>query len=491
MGALVNPGDGWSGLLRGTGRSNFRHRALTLVGALTNLSARHKGATYAGHRTHMQRPQTLLTWRRQLAAAARGPLAAVALALATSLAAATDSASAQSLSFIRDTEIEQLLNDYAQPIFRVAGLGSGRITMRIIRHESFNAFVLDSRNVFIHTGSLQASETPNQVIGVIAHEAGHIANAHLTDLRAKIASDPTRGVLSQFLFVGVLLSQRRGQELVADQAGLRYLTATRQSGLGMITTFERFAQEESFTLQRTPQSLFARSHPFAADRIKQLRTQAQNTPYWNTLDPAPLQLRHDMMRAKISGYLDRPQIVFNRYPREDKSLPARYGRAIGTFFLSGIEQALPLVDALIKEHPSNPYFQEVKADFLMRSGRAREAVPLLRRALQLAGPNAPLIAVRLAQSLISADESKVDEVIQLARKSLIQDPNPQAHRILANAYYKQNKLPDADLATAEALYLEGDLKQAQIFAKRALPRLKSGSPNWIRAGDIVNFKIPG
>ena len=65
------------------------------------------------------------------------------------------------------------------------------------------------------------------------------------------------------------------------------------------------------------------------------------------------------------------------------------------------------------------------------------------------------------------------------------------HRILANAYYKQNKLPDADLATAEALYLEGDLKQAQIFAKRALPRLKSGSPNWIRAGDIVNFKIPG
>jgi predicted Zn-dependent protease len=421
----------------------------------------------------------------------RGRLAAASLALAAGLGAPARPAEAQGLSFIRDTEIEQLLNDYAQPIFRAAGLGSGRITMRIIRHDSFNAFVLDGRNVFVHTGTLQASETPNQVIGVIAHEAGHIANAHLSELRSKIASDPTRGVLSQFLFVGVLLGQRRGQELVADQAGLRYLNATKQSGRGMIDTFERFAQEESFSLQRTPQNLFARSHPYAADRITQLRPAAQASPYWNVRDPAPLQLRHDMMRAKISGYLDRPQIVFNRYPQSDQSLPARYGRAIGTFFMSGVDRALPLIDALIKEQPNNPYFHEVKADFLMRSGRAREAVPVMRRAAQLAGPNAPLISVRLAQAMVTSDDSNLDEIISLARKSLIQDPNPQAYRILANAFYKQNRLPEADLATAEALFLEGDLKQAQIFAKRAQPRLKNGSPNWIRAGDIVNFKIPG
>jgi predicted Zn-dependent protease len=259
----------------------------------------------------------------------------------------------------------------------------------------------------------------------------------------------------------------------------------------MIETFERFAQDETFTLQRTPQSLFARTHPFAADRINQLRSRAQSAPFWNTRDPAPLQLRHDMMRAKISGYLDRPQIVFNRYPQSDKSLPARYGRALGTFFLSGIDRALPLVEALIKEQPNNPYFHEVKADFLMRSGRSREAVPVLRRTVQLAGSDAPLISVRLAQAMVSADQGNLNEVINLARRSLIQDPNPQAYRILANAFYKQDRLPEADLATAEALFLEGDLKQAQIFAKRAQPRLKDGSPNWIRAGDIVNFKIPG
>ncbi|MBN9265919.1 M48 family metalloprotease [Hyphomicrobium sp. CS1BSMeth3] len=431
----------------------------------------------------MQNHPKFRAWRTRVAAAA--------LMLTVALGALARPAEAQGLSFIRDTEIEDLLSDYAQPIFRAAGLGTGRIAMRIIRHEAFNAFVLDGRNVFIHTGALQVSETPNQVIGVIAHEAGHIANAHLSDLRSKIAADPTRGFLSQFLFVGVMLSQIRGNELVADQAGLRYLNATKQSGRGMIETFERFAQEESFSLQRTPQSLFARTHPFAADRVTQLRSRAQASPFWDTRDPPALQLRHDMMRAKISGYLDRPQIVFNRYPQSDQSLPARYGRAIGTFFGSGVERAIPLVDALIKDQPNNPYFHELKADFLMRSGRAREAVPLLRRSAQLAGANAPLITVRLAQAMVTAEDPNLDETINLARKSLIQDPNPQAYRILANAYYKQNKLPEADLATAEALFLEGDLKQAQIFAKRAQPRLKNGSPNWIRAGDIVNFKISG
>src|SRR5690606_1389437 len=132
-----------------------------------------------------------------------------------------------------------------------------------------------------------------------------------------------------------------------------------------------------------------------------------------------------------------------------------------------------------------------KADFLMRSGKTREAVPVMRRAAQLAGADAPLISVRLAQALVTSDDGNMDEVIRLARKSLIEDPHPQAYRILANAFYKQNRLPEADLATAEALFLEGDLKQAQIFAKRAQPRLKNGSPNWLRAGDIVNFKIPG
>ncbi len=446
---------------------------------------------------------------------------AVSIAASTVLTAMPSAAQAQYISFIRDTEIEALLSDYAKPIFRAAGLGSGRVAMRIVKHDSFNAFVLDGTNVFIHTGALAQSETPNQVIGVIAHEAGHIAGGHLAQLRDRIARDQTKSLLIKLLGIGLmvagnvgggsretasagvgvltggdeilmrsLLADRRAQESSADQSGLRYLTATKQSGRGMLETFERFAQQEYISASGATQDAFARSHPVAANRLAQLRDAVAKAPHGADKDPPALQLRHDLMRAKLSGYLDRPQVVFNRYPASNTTLPARYARTIARFFQSGLDAALPEVDALIKERPDYPYFHELKGDFLMRTGKAKEAIPHLRQALKLAG-EAPLITVRLAQALISAEEARnVDEAIALSRKSLISDPNPQAFRILADGLGRKGLTPEAELAIAEAHFLEGDVKKAQIFAKRAQRGLKNGSPEALRAGDIVNYKIP-
>jgi predicted Zn-dependent protease len=415
-------------------------------------------------------------------------------------------AQAQGLPLIRDTEIESLLNDYARPIFKAAGVGEGRVAVRIVRSDVFNAFVLDGRNVFIHTGALMQAETPNEVIGVIAHETGHIAGGHLAALRARIARDQTRILLIRILGIGAaiasgqggamlageelvlrsLMAERRSQESAADQAGLRFLNATRQSGRGMLATFERFAQQEYISdSQKDP---FVRSHPVAADRLVQLRNLAERSPYYNVKDPPALQLRHDMMRAKLAGYLERPQVVFNRYPPSDASLPARYGRAIARFMQGGLRAALPEVDALIKERPDNPYFWELKADFLVRSGQQREAIAPLRQALRLSG-EANLIRVQLAQALLATqDAAVVNEAVELLRKSLIEDENQGAYRSLGDAYYRQGRQAEANAAIAQAHFLEGDIKQAQIFAKRAQAGLKQGTPAWIKMDDIIRYK---
>jgi predicted Zn-dependent protease len=268
-------------------------------------------------------------------------------------------AAAQGLPLIRDTEIETLLKDYARPIFKVAGLSAQNITMRIVRHDSFNAFVADGHNVFMNTGALQMAKTPNEIIGVIAHETGHITGGHLAALRARIARDQTKALLVGVLGIGAMiagatsksdsgreigglgqgvmfggnevitrgiLSERRSQEAAADQAGLNFLSATKQSGLGMQITFERFAQQEYISEKQMDP--FVRSHPVAATRIAQLRDKVAKSPYVNQKDDTALQLRHDMMRAKIAGFLDRPQSVANSFPATDRSLPARYARAI-------------------------------------------------------------------------------------------------------------------------------------------------------------------
>jgi predicted Zn-dependent protease len=443
-------------------------------------------------------------------------------ALIAGLSASSPGARAQGLPLIRDAEIEALLQDYAKPIFQAAGFGSGRVTVRIVNNDSFNAFVLDGANVFVHTGTLVQAKTPNEVIGVIAHESGHIAGGHMAALRARIAKDQTRALLTQVLGLGAmvaggvsggtsgretmqggqaimqggtniimkgLLAERRSQESAADQAGLKYLTATKQSGRGMLETFERFKQQEY--LSADMQDPFIRSHPLSVDRLARLNQLVAASPYLNQKDPPSLQLRHDLMRAKLSGYLENPTAVFDRYPASDKSLPGRYARAIATFFRGGpgaLQGSIRQIDAMIDENPDYPYFYELKADVLMRSGKMAPAVPELRQALKLA-PDSPLIQVELASALQGVEggnDSK--ESINLLRRSLITDQNGKAYRLLANAYYKDGKGPEADAMTAQAYFYEGNVKQAQIFAKRAQAKLRAGSPEWLKNDDIVNYK---
>lgn len=441
---------------------------------------------------------------------------------ATAFLSCASTASAQNLPLIRDTEIEDVLSDYAKPIFKAAGLGTGRIKIRIVQNDAFNAFVLDGRNVFVHTGTLMQAGTPNEVIGVIAHETGHITGGHMAALRARIAKDQTRSLLAQVLGIGLivaggvaggdsanslgsagqgvlfggnevimrsLLAERRQQESAADQAGVSFLYATQQSGRGMLTTFERFAAQEY--ISDAQKEAFARSHPLSTDRLARLRTLVEKSPYYGVKDTPELQLRHDLMRAKLSGYLEKPQTVFNRYPESDHSLPARYARALARFFMGGpgaLEAALADVDGLIAARPNNPYFWEVKGDLLMRAGRNRDAIPALRQAIKLE-PSASLIRVQLAGALQEdPSPAAVAESVTLLRKSLIDDENSRAYRLLANSYYKQGRQPEADAMIAQAYFLEGDLKQAQLFAKRAQTKLRSGTPEWLKNDDIINYK---
>jgi predicted Zn-dependent protease len=457
--------------------------------------------------------------------ALRGLLAIVpAVAVLTIMAAP---AMAQRSQLLRDTEIETLLNDYSRPIFKAARLGTGRVAMRIVNNEAFNAFVVDGQNVFMHSGALMVAKTPNEVIGVMAHEAGHIEGGHMASLRIRIAQDKTRILVSQILGIGAMIggavaggdggrdamaagqgvmqgggelvmraltAERRSQESAADQAGLKYLEATGQSGLGMLETFERFANQEMF-INDANTNAFARTHPVARDRINRLRELVERSPYFGVKDPPELQARHDMMRAKMSGYLEAPGVVFKRYPPSDMSLPARYARAIARLRSGGqgsLEAGMAELDALIRDQPKNPYFWEVKGDFLQRAGRAGEAVGMLRRAIQVHGGNPTLMRTQLAQALLQSKQpGVVDEAIGLLKETLRSDEDDcRAYNALGEAFYVKGLQSKADLARAQRLMCNGDFKTAKDFAKRAMAGLKPGTPDWVTADDIISQKPP-
>ena len=181
-----------------------------------------------------------------------------------------------------------------------------------------------------------------------------------------------------------LLSDRRGQELSADQAGLNYLNATKQSGKGMLETFERFAQQEYISASGQTQDVFVRSHPIATNRLAQLRDGVQKSPLLRREGPAAaatpgMTSCEPSCRGIWSG---RRSLSINTLYRTKACRRATPGRSL-RFFQSGLEASLPEVEALMRENPANPYFIECKADFLMRSGKAREAIAPLRQAAKI------------------------------------------------------------------------------------------------------------
>ena len=180
--------------------------------------------------------------------------------------ALVSSTSAEAGGIIRDAETEALIRAYAKPIFDAAGLGSQGIEIHIVNDRSFNAFVVDGHNMFMHAGTLMTAKTPNQVIGVIAHESGHIIGGHLARLRSQIAKARSAALMLQILGIAAMaagasagggagdigqagmgvayggqdaamrmvLAYQQDEESSADQAGVKFLNATQQSARGML-----------------------------------------------------------------------------------------------------------------------------------------------------------------------------------------------------------------------------------------------------------------
>jgi predicted Zn-dependent protease len=286
-----------------------------------------------------------------------------------------------------------------------------------------------------------------------------------------------------------LLAYVRTQEDQADHAGVKFLNATGQSPRGMVDLFKRLSNEVLFNSRYIDP--YMQSHPMPADRVAALETIARASPYWDRKDSPELQLRHDLMRAKLSGFLERPESVANRYPLSDHSLPARYARAISTYRHGDLHQALTQIDGLIQTQPNNPYFYELKGQALLEAGHAAEAVAPLRQAVQLSH-STPLIEILLAQALNATNNPKLaEESVGLLRTAITREPEaPEAYSQLAMAYGRKGDIANADLASAQAAFARGDIKTARQLAARAKTRLPIGSPAWVRADDIVNVKPP-
>ena len=410
-------------------------------------------------------------------------------------------------SLLRDTEIEETLKEYTHPILRAAGLTPSNVDLYLVNDPSLNAFVTRGQNIFLHSGLILESDTPNQLKGVIAHEAGHIAGGHIVrsdygnrsaygamliaagiGLAAILAGEGEAGALvlggSQQFGAIEALAYSRVNESAADQYAAQYMERTGQSGQGLIDFFEKFrAQEVLSQARRYP---YFRGHPLSADRIDALRERVEESEYTIKPDTEDHQHRLDMTKAKLRGFLEGPQLVFSRFPPTDTSKPARYARAVAHFKAADLKNAVREIDSLIADEPNNPYFYELKAQILYESGQGNKSIQPAKRALELK-PDAPLLKLALAQAYLETSETdKVNMAVDLLKSALqTEKQNSYMWYTLSRAYGELNQEALAKYATAEQAYAIGDVQRARSFAQRAQKDLPRNEPQWRRASDII------
>ncbi|MBI1214512.1 MAG: M48 family metalloprotease [Alphaproteobacteria bacterium] len=441
-----------------------------------------------------------------------------ALLACTALFAAPSPARAAAPPFaiLRDAETEHDLKIFTRGIFEQAGISPSAVRFVLVNDSDLNAFVAGGQNIFLNTGLILATQNPAELIGVIAHESGHIACGHL--LRSKYAMQDLslQAMLGTLIGIAAAIGAHNGnvgmasadaaraitlrqmlrhsriQETAADTAGVRFLEGAHLPVTGFLSFMKKLENQE--LLPESEQSEYVQTHPLTRDRITFLENavaadkdkDAQVPPEWVEM--------HARLKSKLLGYLYPERALQDR----GDSVASRYGRVIATYRLNKPDAAIKLLDPLIEKAPGDPYFEELKGQILFESGKVEASLPDYARAVKNA-PDAALIRTAYGHALVEAASTpeegtqkqtaeRLQEAVRQFELALRSEPDSaETRHFLAIAYGKQGKEGLSRLQLAEEALITGNDEFARREAGLAAAALPKHSPGWLRSQDILEL----
>jgi len=446
-----------------------------------------------------------LHYRRPLA------FAAALLLFVTAILPAAAQQARPSLQLIRDAEIETYIRDMAKPIFEAAGLEDSAVRIILIQDPTLNAFVAGGQNLFLYTGTLLAVTTPEQLMGVIAHETGHIAGGHLVRSTEALRNATIQQIIATVLGAvailggggqagaavmmgGAQIAQRsflqysRTQESAADQAAVSFLDKLHITSRGL-GEFLQLIERDQLRL-RSNQNPYVYTHPLTPERVAALETRTNQSPY---LDSAAAPKYVEMLariQGKLRGYIDNPEITLRRTSSKSTAVADRYARVVALYRKPDMPAFVAEIDALLASYPNDPYLLELKGQGLLENGKVAESIEPYTLAVKYA-PGEPLIRVGLASAMIATEDPNLAaQAIQALEIATRDDPdNSMAWYQLAIAYGRRGDIGLAALASAERFLLTGKLDDAFQQAQRAEQLLPAGSPGALRAADVRELSL--
>ena len=409
---------------------------------------------------------------------------------------------AQAVTVLRDADIEHGLSELAAPVLRAAGLSPSQVRVLLVDDPSLNAFVVDAQHIFLHSGLVLRLKTPGAVQAVIAHEAAHIANGHLSRRAGNMAAARTAagfglalaaataaaggGSAAGGIAIGSVSSamrrfmvHSRAEEASADQSAVRAMTRAGIDPAGALEVYELFRGQEALSSSR--QDPYAMTHPLSSERLRALRAYVQVNSKGQP-DSNAARYWFSRTQGKLSAFQRAPSWTRKRLGDSASQDIVHIREAVMHFRSSDIPRAMQAIDRAIALRPKDPFLWDLKGEILLKGRQPGNAVKAYAQAARLAPRNA-IIAGGLGRAqLASGDTASAVRTLEQARNADFR--NTAILRDLAQAYAATGQTPMASVVTAERYALEGRLKDAEIHAKRAMGQLPPGNPGYRRAEDI-------
>lgn len=413
-------------------------------------------------------------------------------------------------SVIRDTEIENILAEWSEPVLQSAGMSPNSINIIIVQSPQLNAFVAGGANIFFYTGLIERTKNPGELIGVFAHELGHITGGHLIRTGNALERASYESILGAVLGIGAAIATGNGaaanaiiagsqtmavnrfltfsrvNESSADQAALTFMENAQMNPEGFASFLSTMESEE--LMPRSQQSEYVRTHPLTGNRINAVKTRGEKSPYYGKAWPAEWVEQHARMKAKLIGYIDPGRVPWV-YNDSDTSVPARYARAIADYRQNNVDEALEGINGLLELEPENPYFHEIKGQMLVDFGRINDGVQSYKKAIDIL-PSAALIRIAYAHALIESrqgDAALKTAIDNLERALTTEKRASHAYRFLATAHGQLGQEDIAKVYLAEEAVLQRKFEYAKNLAETALKTLPANSKYAVKAQDIISY----
>lgn len=400
-------------------------------------------------------------------------------------------AHADDLVLISDTQTQKYLAKIIKPLFAAANISFDENKIMIVDDDSLNAFVSEGNYVFVNTGTILSADDTNELAGILAHETGHIMGGHIVRQQLKLEkiryaligsmlaagatavatgrSDAAMAVIlgSQSSALNSMFYYQTQEERSADESAVLLLGKTHQSTNGLLRFMKKIKKQ--YALSGVEENPYFRTHPMTNERISHFKEVAKNNHF---SQKSELDKEFLMVKAKLAAFLENPKKAQRMYAQEHNSDAAKYARSILEFREGNFSKSLQTISSLIEKYPNNPYFYELRGQFLFESGQVAKSIADYQKALDLS--DAPLIKLSLAHALLENNPNRHDlqKIINLLQQSIISNQTPFAWQLLSRAYAENDETANSYYSAAQYSYFIGDLKNANLqlgYAKKSQP----------------------